>query len=205
MVEVIRHVGVFSLAMLLVACLPEKINPANGKEDAGHDQTVGVDTMNDRGEGIDVVDTEVLCSPQCDGKHCGDDGCGGDCGECLPAQICTSGKCTAPLSCVGSCTQTDPSDSCACSQGCQIEGNCCDDFCEACTDLCLYTQECGEISEVGCCDGTLVRYCEGGGLVTLDCSAKPTCGWDTSAKVYDCSTDGEEEPTDLYPMQCPDE
>ena len=33
------------------------------------------------------------CIPQCAGKTCGSDGCGGTCGTCGPAQQCTQGKC----------------------------------------------------------------------------------------------------------------
>ena len=29
------------------------------------------------------------CQPQCDGKSCGDDGCGGTCGACADGEICT--------------------------------------------------------------------------------------------------------------------
>jgi hypothetical protein len=33
------------------------------------------------------------CVPDCAGKECGDDGCGGNCGSCLPGQFCEAGKC----------------------------------------------------------------------------------------------------------------
>jgi len=36
------------------------------------------------------------CQPQCDGKECGDDGCGGMCGDCEPGQVCINGKCPEP-------------------------------------------------------------------------------------------------------------
>ena len=32
------------------------------------------------------------CTPQCSGKYCGDDGCGGICGECVDS-VCVAGKC----------------------------------------------------------------------------------------------------------------
>ena len=28
------------------------------------------------------------CTPNCDGKKCGDDGCGGSCGKCDDGQVC---------------------------------------------------------------------------------------------------------------------
>lgn len=41
------------------------------------------------------------CVPQCGGKACGDDGCGGQCGSCAAWQICASGQCV--------CDETLPS------------------------------------------------------------------------------------------------
>ena len=35
-----------------------------------------------------AVGTKALCIPQCAGKSCGDDGCGGDCGKCVSGAIC---------------------------------------------------------------------------------------------------------------------
>jgi uncharacterized protein (TIGR03382 family) len=36
------------------------------------------------------------CEPACDGRSCGDDGCGGTCGTCDGAESCTDGVCVAP-------------------------------------------------------------------------------------------------------------
>jgi hypothetical protein len=36
-----------------------------------------------------------VCQPSCDGKTCGDDGCGGTCGTCPTDQTCQEGICTA--------------------------------------------------------------------------------------------------------------
>ena len=33
------------------------------------------------------------CNPNCSGKECGDDGCGGSCGECINGQTCDNGNC----------------------------------------------------------------------------------------------------------------
>ena len=38
----------------------------------------------------------VCCTPDCTGKECGDDGCGGSCGTCPAPAICTGGTCTSP-------------------------------------------------------------------------------------------------------------
>ncbi|MBM4388775.1 MAG: hypothetical protein FJ088_13620, partial [Deltaproteobacteria bacterium] len=41
------------------------------------------------------------CVPQCSGKECGDDGCGGSCGTCPWGWTCNSGKCSCTPSCSG--------------------------------------------------------------------------------------------------------
>ena len=33
------------------------------------------------------------CVPECSGKECGDDGCGGSCGQCANDQSCVEGMC----------------------------------------------------------------------------------------------------------------
>ena len=38
---------------------------------------------------------KAKCEPKCDGKECGDDGCGGQCGKCTDEQVCKEGKCEA--------------------------------------------------------------------------------------------------------------
>ena len=43
----------------------------------------------------DFVDSYCLpeCQPDCEGKECGDDGCGGSCGDCDDEDICTEDSC----------------------------------------------------------------------------------------------------------------
>ncbi len=44
------------------------------------------------------------CVPQCSGKTCGSDGCGGSCGTCSGGMVCSAGQCTAPPQGCGSIT-----------------------------------------------------------------------------------------------------
>jgi hypothetical protein len=47
-----------------------------------------------------------LCVGNCEGKNCGDDGCGGSCGTCSGAAVCQGGRCTCPtgrVQCAGRC------------------------------------------------------------------------------------------------------
>jgi hypothetical protein len=81
--------------------------------------------------GICVAVTSC-CQPDCTGKQCGDDGCGGSCGSCGPCQECQNGACqTTGQFCGGIC--------------CALTG----EFC--CTDAGPY---CCSTSYVACCQGT---------------------------------------------------
>ena len=47
------------------------------------------------GDSVSPVDT-YTCTPQCAGRVCGDDGCGGTCGACTEANTyCAQGACAA--------------------------------------------------------------------------------------------------------------
>lgn len=50
------------------------------------------------GDGIDNNcdgDIDEVCEPDCSGKSCGDDGCGGSCGGCGGGFICILGNCVS--------------------------------------------------------------------------------------------------------------
>lgn len=49
----------------------------------------------DTGPDEEVEDPDTGCIPACDSKNCGDDGCGGSCGECGDGLVCTDGLCAA--------------------------------------------------------------------------------------------------------------
>ena len=51
------------------------------------------------------VDGACVCAPACDGKACGDDGCGGLCGTCAPDEDCEGGLCVAGKG--GACLSED--------------------------------------------------------------------------------------------------
>jgi len=40
-----------------------------------------------------------VCQPECDGKECGDDGCGGTCGSCAGQDACVGGLCVCQAAC----------------------------------------------------------------------------------------------------------
>ena len=74
-------------------------------------------------EGTECSEGECICLPDCEGKDCGEDGCGGICGECLPdTEACVAGQCKA-LGDVGK--------PCAIDADCTTDGGCYAGFCTA--------------------------------------------------------------------------
>ena len=70
-----------------------------------------------------------MCAPQCEGKNCGDDTCGGVCGTCGAGEVCNAGgvcecapDCTGKVcgddGCGGSCGD------CAVNESCDAGGQC---------------------------------------------------------------------------------
>jgi hypothetical protein len=70
------------------------------------------------------------CIPRCDDKKCGGDGCGGQCGTCLPDQTCVQGICQ--VICVPDCAgKTCGDDGCGASCGtCEEDFSCIAGACE---------------------------------------------------------------------------
>ena len=101
----------------------------------------------------EVCNADQCCLTDCDGKECGDDGCGGICGSCGDNQSCEGGTCTCLFTkcntecCVegavcwaGQCCYPDCVDKNCDSDGCgNLCGSCSDDtYCDAgvCKPLC---------------------------------------------------------------------
>ena len=90
--------------------------------------TLPADCDDDNPATVDSCDPEtgecVHCWPDCDGKDCGPDGCGGICGVCFPGDFCqANGKCNCLPDCEGK--ECGP-DGCAGSCGECPEGQVCD-------------------------------------------------------------------------------
>jgi len=71
---------------------------------------------------------EVCCEPQCEGKKCGDDGCGGNCGECSnpPETFCADANALRKYNLIGSCIDNEcdyPYTDVNCPYGCDA-GEC---------------------------------------------------------------------------------
>jgi hypothetical protein len=120
----------------------------------------------DAGGGGDIgLDTsDISCTPDCFGKACGPDGCGGECGICDNGQTCDgSGQCVA----VGACSP-DNANCRACV--CQADPFCCDNWdpacetgcpsCSSCSDSCVPACEGKSCGDDGC--GGTCGSCESG-------------------------------------------
>ncbi len=141
------------------------------------------------GEDPSGVNPLLCCTPQCDGKACGDDGCGGSCGSCAASQeckpdgacgeVCVADWCADKQcgddTCGGSCGSCQPGWECKPDQRClptaacvpQCDGKTCGD--DGCGAVCGW---CGDGAQ---CDSS-------GNCVAWECA--PDCGGAT------CGSDG---------------
>ena len=127
---------------------------------------------------------ECVCVPDCSGKECGDDGCGGSCGSCDSELFCSNGQCVEDCSpdcsdkecgddgCGGSCGscpsgETCSNNECVCAPiTCKSLGV----FCGSHDNGCGGTLNCGSCSPGQVCTNGLC-------VCTPDCSGKE-CGSD---------------------------
>ena len=114
----------------------------------------------------------TCCAPSCDGKVCGDDGCGVACGSCeAPWQCDGAGQCSVCVpQCVGrQCGDDGCSGSCgACDAGlaCLPDGSC------ECTPRCE-NRQCGDDGCGGSCGGCPAgRWCQADGTCA---GCEPQC------------------------------
>ncbi len=124
-------------------------------------------------DGEACVEGACVCTPDCEGKVCGDDGCGGSCGDCEEGSACREGSCEVEGPSCGD-RVCDPTEGCAdCPEDC---GGCCGD------GACVAVQgencaTCGR--DCGCGDGEVCdferRDC--GPACTPDCTGR-RCGSD---------------------------
>jgi|GEM_PF-5168088 len=108
------------------------------------------------------------CKPTCGDNQCGDDGCGGSCGECTGSKECSDGQCQCPDSACtigeGSCTNDGNLVPCVDDgAGCGVSGDlvtcpsnqCKDGACADCPNTCgdkvCGVDECGNKCGAGTC------------------------------------------------------
>ena len=132
------------------------------------------------------------CLPECKGKECGPEGCGGLCGQCPEGIECTNGKCCIPAcfgkdcgddGCGGACGYCPPGKTC--EQGFCVEPDCppqcegkecgpdgCGGLCGTCGDEFPCTAE--SCSDQGLCQTALLPYyCKINGVCYISGEANP--------------------------------
>jgi len=116
------------------------------------------------------------CVPRCEERNCGDNGCGGTCGECAEPETCMGGTCSV---CTPDCSDaTCGDDGCGGSCGeCTGSAVCSRGTCR--TPDCA-GRECGSDGAGGTCGSMDGRCAEGSGCrdgrcVPCDCAGR-TCG-----------------------------
>ena len=127
----------------------------------------------------------TCCTPECEGKACGDDGCGGSCGACDQGESCDEGVCACTPQCEGKTCGDD---------GCGGTCGACDDnaFCDG--GVCVCTPECGDAmcgddgcgGSCGACPSD--NACEAGVCIGPCTPGETRCN---AGSVEVCNPDGE--------------
>ena len=141
-----------------------------------------------------------VCAPNCAGKACGSDGCGGTCGECGENRLCQSGQCVCPNAC---CSNADcgfqgacESGVCDCKSGARFCAGACIPEEDCCTSAeCQANQTCQDgqcvcLPAHKACDGACIPQdtcCNGSCDAGEDCLGNNSCA--TSCGGGDCPAD----------------
>ena len=148
---------------------------------------------------IDGVCT--ACAPQCDGKECGEDACGGLCGTCpAAAPVCSAGVCGAKCepSCSGKqCGADGCGGDCGSCTGITtcVAGTCVAECQDECSGLsCESGKEVGCVkSPNGCWQKSTPVSCDDGNVCTKDscgsggCKSAPASNTTSCGPVNSCS------------------
>ncbi len=89
------------LALLVSMLLLAFSCGTNGGEETPPGDDVQTQDNNDGPDGAVEDLPPDVCVPQCEGKACGDDGCGGSCGSCPPGCPCVDFQCGCEADCAG--------------------------------------------------------------------------------------------------------
>jgi hypothetical protein len=138
------------------------------------------------------------CTPRCDRKVCGDDGCGGRCGSCDADQVCADGRCASSCpggrkACSGECI---PSNQCCISSDCPAAipaccgGECVPDLTSNARHCGICAMDCTALAHAArstCSAGTCVLVCDTG---YADCNTEASdgCEVDTQTDAAHCGS-----------------
>ena len=124
----------------------------------------------------------IPCQPQCQGKSCGDDGCGGQCGICPVGKSCQDGSCCTPQCNGKNCGDDGCGGLCGTCQG--------NETCTAGVCVPNNTNDCGNVPSTGVCvANNILKTCVDGAVVETDCAAdNKVCSVEPQFGVSICST-----------------
>ncbi len=121
------------------------------------------------------------CAPDCEGRACGDDGCGGSCGACGENAACVDGGCVCEPACEGKACGDDgcggSCGACDAGQACDAAGQC------ACVPGCA-GKACGPDGCGGSCG-----QCPGA-LLCQTATGQCVASCEGSCEGMDCGDDG---------------
>ena len=113
---------------------------------------------------------QEFCTPDCDGKECGDDGCGESCGSCLATETCSTGSCI--LACTSHSSSSCYGDDVYWYNSCGVRED--------------KKTDCGISGYSG------INYCYDGDVyhdyITRSCSGSSCTSSTSRVKVQDCSS-----------------
>ena len=136
-------------------------------------------------------------------QSCGGQGCGWS-NTTMAYQCGGSGAgpiANAPLQCGAMCVPNCAGKTCG-SNGCGGSCGTCGQNESCLGGVCQENNDpCGGIGYVGCCDGSTLKYCDSGQLVTTACQ---NCGWEADNGWYNCGASGSD-PSGQNPKSCPGE
>ena len=123
-----------------------------------------------------------VCTPSCEGRQCGPDGCGGSCGGCTAPKVCNTqtGQCVS--SCTPSCSGRECGDN-GCGGSC---GSCSPPLSCTSAGLCACQPQCSgkQCGPDGC--GGSCGNCPGG----AQCQSNGTCSCQPQCAGKQCGSDG---------------
>ena len=153
----VKHVAFYLVSVMFLLGCPEKTPSTDVAPEAIQDVTAGQD-------GPRVFD-EAPCEPQCQGRECGSDLCGGLCGSCEAGEICAVG---------GQCQPEEV----ACTETCEGRGFDCGEVCGEICGTCSGEQEQCEEGQCVCqpaCDGRTCGDADGCGGFCTPCPVDINC------------------------------
>lgn len=159
------------------------------------------------------------CSGSCENKECGDDGCGGNCGNCDDVNPCTDDTCSAQGQCTfvpnaaecndnDLCTANDTCQNSSCqgiTLGCNDGSPCTDDSCNSGTG-CVYVDLEGDCTDNNVC--TQSDYCSEGACLSgelLDCDDNDDCTNDSCTAESGCINEQTDPLCEIPEESCWDE